>query len=90
MHHKVNNTPSDLNLPRVAQKRDQVVMVLVYADEFKAIEAACIKHNVSRSSLIHEILRIATGDFTNITIPVGAKLRRRQRTQPDGGASSNG
>ncbi len=86
MHQTVNNEPSDL-FPREAQKRDQVVMVLIYATELEAIEGACIEANASRSSLIYAILQEATENFTNFSVPEGAKLRRRSRTQDDGGVS---
>ena len=78
MHQKVSNIPSDL-FPREAQKRDQVVIVLVYAAEFEAIEDACIEKNASRSSLIYAILREVTKDFTDFSVPEGVKLRRRKR-----------
>jgi len=76
---KTKKKPSSLDLPREAMKRDWAVMVLVFPDEFQAIDEACDTMNCSRSSLLYEMLRIQTNGFTNFSVPEGTVLRRRKR-----------
>lgn len=70
-----NNNNIDLS----HQKRGFPIIILMTSDDLDAIEAACDDMNVSRSSLLYELLRDKTEDFTNFQLPEGVSLRRRKQ-----------